>query len=335
MEVVKNMCSCLVFVLVLCSIAHSEESTNSIAGTGGVPATRPLNSTDTQAPNPHIHVHQDVNVTSSNQNITQDESAYFVSAFFKKYGNSNELTIDGFARLLCSLGLVPSLTETTEQADDTFRSGGHESLDCKKVTFNEVEAIFDEEAARAVAHDHGEEDHHDHVDGHSDHDHQPNRNGGGGGSKPGSSAAQGGDAHHYDDHGSNHSDHDHDHHHGDAGQGHKDHDHSQHHHGEEGQGHEDHDHSQHHHGEEEDHNEVDSDSDTKNSNAVHSSHNKTGGDSPTSSQALAASSPNRRTRKQAAQGGRSSSSSGPQNIQSQTLHVHQHHSLVSNFYLDV
>jgi hypothetical protein len=111
----------------------------------------------------------------SDDEIQKQESEFFVLELFKKYNNSTNLTLDGFARLVCRLGLVPAeLTENPNVADDTSRSKA-----CDKVTFAELERVFAMYAAKQRAeysHDQ-QQDHGDHIhDSHEGHDHQPNRN---------------------------------------------------------------------------------------------------------------------------------------------------------------
>ena len=178
----------------------------------------------------HIHIHHDENITSTNEEITNSESSYFISNIFEKQGHSDKLSLDGFARILCSLGLVPSLAETTNEADDSQTK----HLDCDEILFDQVENIFalmkskekEEDDHEGDTDDHSD---HDHADGHSDHDHQPkgSRSGGKVSGRSGHGAThsgEGGEDHHNHTHDDHHHDHDHGHHHD------HDHDHDSHHH---------------------------------------------------------------------------------------------------------
>lgn len=124
----------------------------------------------------HMHIHEDMNLSSSDENIKRNESEYFVSALFKKYNSTTDLTMDGFARLVCRLGLVPTpLTETTKRADDIF------NFPCDNITFTQLQAAFKAHHAKINEREHqhaeGSEhaEHPDISDSHYDHDHNPNR----------------------------------------------------------------------------------------------------------------------------------------------------------------
>lgn len=199
----------LILVLRLCVFAHSSQAENGIENRDASEPHNLQETLDAGNQSSHINEHNGVEITAAALELSREESKYFVSALFEKYNDSQTLSLDGFARLYCSLGLVLTFAETTNEADDT-RAGSlsaEESIDCGKITFDEVQAIFEEREKRK--HEHAE-DCHEHTDDHSDHDHQPNRNVGG----AKSSSAQGGHTHHHGDdvdrahNGHDHADHD-------------------------------------------------------------------------------------------------------------------------------
>lgn len=199
----------LILVLRFCVFAHSSQAENGIENRDASEPHNLQETLDAGNQSSHINEHNGVEITAAALELSREESKYFVSALFEKYNDSQTLSLDGFARLYCSLGLVLTFAKTTNEADDT-RAGSHsaeESIDCGKITFDEVQAIFEEREKRK--HEHAE-DCHEHTDDHSDHDHQPNRNVGG----AKSSSAQGGHTHHHDDdvdrahNGHDHADHD-------------------------------------------------------------------------------------------------------------------------------
>ena len=227
------MQSCLILVLAVSFVSRSQQTRNGTENGEASAGLRAglLENMDAGNLSSHVHVHNGTTVTSSDVEIRRAESAYFVSALFQKYNDSKTLSLDGFTRLLCSLGLVPAFTETTNEADDNYRvllvdDGGTgkskyipgNSTDCGKVTFDGMQALFEERAARKREHAHGEEEEHghEHGDEHGDHDHQPNRLVGG----AKSSSAGGGHTHHHDDDAEHrdsddHGDHNHESHHRD------------------------------------------------------------------------------------------------------------------------
>ena len=126
----------------------------------------------------HVHVHDDANLTSPDYQISFEESKYFVLALFKRYSQTSRLSPNGFARLLCEVGLVPSLTETTKGADDAsdVQVGDNVVQDCTKLTFDKVEDIFAKWSTRREAHKQESDREDDYGDEHNDHEHVPNRN---------------------------------------------------------------------------------------------------------------------------------------------------------------
>lgn len=213
----NDMRELLILVLGLCFFVHSSQVENGIENRDASEPHNLQETLDAGNQSSHINAHNGVGITAAALELSREESKYFVSALFEKYYDSQTLSLDGFARLYCSLGLVLTFAETTNEADDTNAGSlsGEESMDCGKITFDEVQAIFEEQEKRK--HEHAEY-RHEHTDDHSDHDHQPNRNVGG----AKSSSAQGGHTHHHDDDVDRaHDDHDHadhsrDNHHDDA-----------------------------------------------------------------------------------------------------------------------
>lgn len=300
----------LILVLGVCCFAYSFKTNNDFENGDASERSDPRlpETRDAGNQSSHVHVHNGVKLTASALESSQEVSTYFVSALLKKYNDSQTLSLDGFARLYCSLGLVPAFTETTNEADDiSLPAGAHyegvhgaHSLVCGEITFDEVQALFEEQAAREREHEHAEEDLHEHADEHSDHDHQPNRNVGG----AKSSSAQGGHTHHHDDDVSGTpGDHDRDtedsHHHEDKNLHFDNHD--------------------------------DTDSHEHLPGATHkstSSQNHSIAENPNSSHTESSpSTDRRRRRREMGFGSYSSTASGPDS--QQTIHVHHNHSTVS------
>ena len=90
-----------------------------------------------------INGSQDNPDTNSIQAL-HDKSYYFTSILFEKYGDGTHLSLDGYARILCSIGLIPF----PNNADDTIPlmpkmpDEGLHPFNCSSITYAQLEIVF-------------------------------------------------------------------------------------------------------------------------------------------------------------------------------------------------